>query len=134
LRGTLRTLKAETRELGRKRIKEVAEQIAAAFGAKAKVELQEGYPVTVNEPCATDRFRNLAKQVFGDKLMSDCPPVMGGEDFSFYGAHCPACFYFIGVKPAGMERYPNLHAPDFDFNDDAIPVGMKAMCSLALGS
>jgi metal-dependent amidase/aminoacylase/carboxypeptidase family protein len=31
-----------------------------------------------------------------------------------------------------MESYPNLHTPDFDFNDDAIPVGMKAMCELAL--
>jgi amidohydrolase len=132
IKGTLRTLRAETREKGRERIKAVAEQIAAAFGARADVQLTEGYPVTQNETCATDRFRAVAKQAFGENLLGDCPPVMGGEDFSFYGAHCPACFYFIGVKPKGMESYPNLHTPDFDFNDDAIPVGMKAMCELAL--
>lgn len=134
LRGTLRTLKPETKVFGRKRIQEIAEQIASAFGAKANVALHEGYPVTMNEACATDRFRGIAKQVFGEGLAEDCLPVMGGEDFSFYGAQCPACFYFIGVRPKGSEKYPNLHAPDFDFNDDAIPVGMKAMCSLALSS
>jgi amidohydrolase len=130
--GTLRTLTPETRELGCRRIKEIAEQIAAAFGAVAKVDVRDGYPVTHNEPCATDRFRVIAKQVFGDGLCEDCVPVMGGEDFSFYGAHVPACFYFIGVRPKGEDKYPNLHAPDFDFNDDALPVGMRAMCSLAL--
>jgi len=134
LRGTVRTLQPETKTLGCKRVKEIAENVAAALGARAEVDLQEGYPVTMNEVCATDRFRTTAKQVFGDGLLSDCQPVMGGEDFSFYGAHCPACFYFIGVKPKDMERYPNLHAPDFDFNDDALPVGMKAMVSLALSS
>lgn len=134
LKGTLRTLQANTRVFGRKRIQEIAQQIASAFGAEAKVELREGYPVTQNEACATDRFRAMAKQVFGDKLLADCQPVMGGEDFSFYGAHCPACFYFLGVKPKGMDAYPNLHSPNFDFNDDALPVGMRAMCELALSS
>jgi amidohydrolase len=134
LKGTLRTLKPDTREFGKRRIKEIAEQIAAAFGAVAKVDIHEGYPVTMNEACATDRFRGVARQVFGDGLCEDCLPIMGGEDFSFYGAHCPACFYFVGVKPKGVERYPNLHASNFDFNDDALPVGMKAMLSLALSS
>jgi len=134
LRGTLRTLQAETKAFACKRIKEIAEQIAHAFGAKAEVDIREGYPVTMNEACATDRFKTVAKQVFGENLSEDCLPVMGGEDFSFYGQHCPACFYFIGVKPKDMEKYPNLHAPDFDFNDDALPVGMKAMVSLALSS
>lgn len=132
LRGTFRALNNDIRQLGRRRIKEVAEGVAAGFGARAEVRIGEGYPVTVNEPCATDRFRSVARQVFGEKLLPDCMPVMGGEDFSFYGAHVPACFYFIGVKPQGMAAYPNLHSPEFDFNDDAIPIGMKAMCSLAV--
>ncbi len=130
--GTLRTLRAETRGKGRERIKAIAEQVAAAFGARANVELVEGYPVTLNEQCATDRFRAVAKQAFGENLLGDCAPVMGGEDFSFYGAHCPACFYFLGLKPKGADSYPNLHTAEFDFNDDALKVGIKAMCELAL--
>ena len=134
LKGTLRTLKPETREFGRNRIKEIAEHTARAFGAEAKVDLKEGYPATKTEPCAADRFRATAARAFGEDSVTECAPVMGGEDFSFYGDHCPACFYFVGVMPEGMERYPNLHSPEFDFNDDTIPIGMKAMCELALGA
>jgi metal-dependent amidase/aminoacylase/carboxypeptidase family protein len=57
---------------------------------------------------------------------------MGAEDFSFYGQQVPACFYWLGLLNEGQEHYPNLHAPEFDFNDKALPVGINAMCELAL--
>ena len=63
--------------------------------------------------------------------MPDPLPVMGGEDFSFYGQHIPACFYWLGLMAEGQSSYPNLHAPEFDFNDAALPVGVRAMCRLA---
>ena len=59
-------------------------------------------------------------------------PVMGGEDFSFYGQEVPACFFWLGLLNEGQDRYPNLHAPEFDFNDKALPFGIRAMCELAL--
>jgi metal-dependent amidase/aminoacylase/carboxypeptidase family protein len=57
---------------------------------------------------------------------------MGGEDFSYYGAVAPACFYFLGVRPRGEHSYPNLHSPRFDFTDDAIATGIELMVELAL--
>ena len=57
---------------------------------------------------------------------------MGGEDFAFYGREAPACFFWLGLLPDGQTRYPNLHAPEFDFNDAAIPLGVELMCELAL--
>lgn len=57
---------------------------------------------------------------------------MGGEDFAYYGRHVPACFFFLGLRPRGAARFPALHQPDFDFNDDAIPIGVELMCGLAL--
>jgi metal-dependent amidase/aminoacylase/carboxypeptidase family protein len=57
---------------------------------------------------------------------------MGGEDFAYYGRHAKACFYFLGLKPRNAETYPTLHQPDFDFNDDALPLGIELMCELAL--
>ena len=59
---------------------------------------------------------------------------MGGEDFSYYGLHVPACFFMLGLRPESMASYPKLHAPNFDFNDDAIPVGVEAMCRLAMAT
>lgn len=59
---------------------------------------------------------------------------MGGEDFSFYGKVVPACFFFLGLRPAGDPDgggWPLLHSPQFDFNDDAIALGVEMMCRLA---
>lgn len=133
--GTLRALNKATRELGQRRIKEIAESVAGAFGASVEMSWMYGYPVTWNDPVAADDFRRAVSSEFGDSLLpQDVEPVMGAEDFSFYAERVPACFYWLGLLPDGQERYPNLHAPEFDFNDDAIPVGIRAMCSLALAS
>jgi len=59
-------------------------------------------------------------------------PTMGGEDFSFYAQSVPAVFFCLGLKRPGQERHPTLHQPDFDFNDDAMPLGIEMFCRLAL--
>jgi amidohydrolase len=133
LEGTLRALTAETRSLGQRRIEEIASNVAAAFGAEATVEFSHGYPVTVNHPAATAHLRNVLGRAFPSGLQKeDVIPTMGAEDFSFYGQQVPACFYWLGLLNEGQEHYPNLHAPEFDFNDKALPVGITAMCELAL--
>lgn len=127
LHGTVRTLKPETRRMAEERLGELARGIAAAFGASVEFVYEHGYPVTFNDVDMAAHFR----EVVGEDLQPDQPPVMGGEDFSFYGQHVPACFYWLGLVPSGQEGYANLHAPEFDFNDDAIAVGVRAMCRLA---
>lgn len=59
--------------------------------------------------------------------------MMGGEDFAYYARKVPACFFLLGLRPAEMEgEYPALHTPGFDFNDDALPLGVELMTRLAL--
>jgi amidohydrolase len=128
--GTIRTLKAEVREFAVKRVSEIASQIASAFGATAEMIHKEGYPVTSNDEVAHSRLTKIAEELVGDNW-GEYPPVMGGEDFSFYGHHVPACFYWLGIVPKG-ESYAQVHTPDFDFNDDALPIGIEMMSQLAL--
>lgn len=131
--GTLRTLKPELREFGERRIKEIATSVARAFGAEAEVDWHPGYPVTFNDAEATRRFFEIARRVHpNDRVVEAELPTMGAEDFSYYGHEVPACFYWLGLLNEGQERYPNLHSPEFDFNDRAIPVAVKTMCELAL--
>ena len=133
LAGTLRTLKPELREYGEQRIKEIAANVAKAFGAEARVDWRPGYPVTYNDTKATARFFEIANQVLGkDRVAEVEQPTMGAEDFSYYGHEVPACFYWLGLLNKGQERYPNLHSPEFDFNDLAIPTGARMMVELAL--
>ena len=46
---------------------------------------------------------------------------MGGEDFSFMLEKVPGCYLFIGNGPG--EGGCMLHNPNYDFNDEILPVG-----------
>ena len=131
--GTIRTLNETTRPFAKQRVIDLVHGIASSFGAKAEFFWEVGYPVTVNDPAMVDHVRKTLKPVLGNGLLEyDVEPTMGGEDFSFYGHHVPACFFWLGIKNSSNEVYPNLHAAEFNFNDAAIESGVKAMTALAL--
>ena len=133
LAGTIRTLGAQTRAEARERFIEIVERTASAMGCAAQIDYKEGYPVTNNDPSLVEHFFSVARQALGeDRVRLVEHPSMGGEDFSYYGQHVPACFFLLGLCPEGRDAYPNLHQPDFDFNDDAIALGVEMMCRLAL--
>lgn len=133
LEGTVRTLRDETRAAARTRFFEVVEWTAKAYGVAVEIDFEEGYPVTRNDAALAAQVAAVHAQVFGPDRVVEVPePFMGGEDFSYYGQRVPACFFLLGLLPEGRESYPGLHHPTFDFNDDAIAVGVEAMVSLAL--
>jgi amidohydrolase len=130
--GTVRTLSRHTRALAKSRFYELVENTARAMGCQAEIHWREGYPVTSNDPAATDRFFEIARATLGeDRVETIEAPTMGGEDFSYYGNHAKACFFLLGLKPKGATHVPTLHQPDFDFNDDALATGIEMMCALA---
>lgn len=119
LRGTVRTLDADVRDLAEKRLKEIVPTIAAAFGAKASVNYIRDYPITVNHEAQTDFAVGIARDIAGsDNVVTDVAPTMGGEDFSFMLQERPGAFIFAGNGDSAM-----LHHPAYDFNDELIPVG-----------
>ncbi len=119
LRGTARSLKAETRDLLEKRIVEIAEGVARLHGAKAKVLYSRDYPVVVNDPGATDFAASVAREVAGAAQVNpNAVPVMGGEDFAFMLQARPGAFIFMGNGDTAP-----IHHPAYDFNDAAIPFG-----------
>lgn len=131
--GTMRTLTPETRVLGRQRFFEIVLGVARAMGCQADITWKEGYPVTFNHADSTAKFFRIAEQTLGsDRVQQVAHPSLGGEDFSFYGQHVPACFFILGVRPRGVETYPSLHQPEYDFNDEALETGIEMMCRLAL--
>ncbi|RYG34298.1 amidohydrolase, partial [bacterium] len=133
MHGTLRTLNADVETRAKERLEAIVTHTALAFGAEAELVWGENpYPVVINDPVATDRFFAVARETFGaERIHVEPEPSMGGEDFSFYGKVAPACFFFLGLRPPGQERYANLHSPVFDFNDAALPYGMEALVALA---
>jgi hippurate hydrolase len=119
LRGTVRALKSEVRDLVQKRLQEVVDGTAALYGAKATLKYHPGYPVLNNHEKETEFAASVAGAIAGqDKVDTGIPPVMGAEDFSFMLNERPGAFIFIGNGDSA-----GLHHPAYNFNDDVIPFG-----------
>ena len=132
--GTIRTIKPELRRVAKGAFFGIVEGTALAHGCRAQVNWMEGYPVTLNNPAEAERVHAVALEAFGPTRAQRVEhPTMGGEDFAYYGQHVPACFFFLGLRPVGADRYPALHQPDFDFNDEAMPAGIEMLARLAMG-
>ncbi|HBS29798.1 MAG TPA: amidohydrolase [Phycisphaerales bacterium] len=132
MRGTIRALRHETRSLAEREFRRIVTGVASSFGCEAEIQWLAGYPVTVNHEAPVERFRAIARRAIGEARVIDEPfPTMGGEDFAYYGQHVPACFFLLGLKPKGASSYPLVHTPRFDFNDDALPLGVELMARLA---
>ena len=117
LRGTARSLDPEVRDQIEAAIARVAENTAAALGARAEVHYERGYPVTMNDPQATGFAAEVARQVAGSVNM-DMLPLMAGEDFSYMLNERPGAYIFVGNGDTAM-----VHSPEYDFDDNAIPAG-----------
>lgn len=129
LLGTLRTLSPEARARGRQAFERICTHVAAAHGCTAEVEVEQGYPPTVNDPRAVALVREIAGDAFLDLPAS----TMGGEDFSYVLEQVPGAMAFLGVAPAGEEaagRAP-LHNPAMMIDEDVLPTGVALHCAFA---
>jgi hippurate hydrolase len=118
LRGTVRTLTQEVKELVEKRVREVCAGVAQITGAKIDLAYEHGYPVTVNHAVPTDLATRIAQEVAGEANVHETPPMMGAEDFSFMLEARPGAFIFCGNGDSA-----GLHHPAYNFNDEAIVYG-----------
>jgi amidohydrolase len=127
--GTVRTFRPQTRDLAEKRVREIAAKVAEAFGARAEVEYARGYPATVNSVRESEFAARVGARLFGaDNVITDYDPVMGGEDFSYMLLERPGAYVFLGQ--GGGPHNCFLHNPNYDFNDDVIPLGAGYLAAL----
>lgn len=119
--GTVRTLDGGVQDFIEARLNEFVPSFAASFGAKASIRYARGYPVTVNAEAQTRFAAEVARDVVGaDRVDDDVAPSMGGEDFSFMLNERPGAYIFLGNGDSS-----ELHTDTYDFNDEAIPVGVS---------
>jgi amidohydrolase len=119
LKGTVRTLDPGVRDLVERRIGEVADSIARAYGGSAETIYKRMYPVTVNHARETEVAAEVARDVVGDdRVNARMPPMMGAEDFSFMLEARPGAFVFLGTGPGN-----DCHHPAYTFNDGILGHG-----------
>lgn len=132
LRGTLRSFSAPVRALLRRRVREVLEGAAAAFGCSLVFELKPGYPAVVNDAQAVAHVRALAACVVGPDGVHEPPPLAAAEDFAYFLEQRPGAFLFLGAGNAAQGIDAPHHSPRFDIDEAALPLGAELWARLAL--
>jgi amidohydrolase len=131
--GTIRTFDPAVRRDVQARVRRTAEQIALSAGATAVVDIQERTPVTANDAALAARMLPTLRRAAGAAGVSETRPVTGAEDFGYFAERVPGLFVFVGVRPKGSPEsaFVSNHSPKFFADEGALPVGTRALVSLA---
>jgi amidohydrolase len=132
--GTIRTFDPDMRKEILARVKRTVEDIASASGATAELILDEGYPVTWNDPALTERMTPSLRRVAAGTFNPNAQPTTTSEDFSYYGQQTPALYFFLGVAAKGSDpaTWAANHSPRFNPDEAALITGVRALASLAV--
>ena len=127
LKLTVRAYLPAVRDTLRRRVTDIAEQTAAAFGARAEIEFPRGFPSVINHPEQTAYIREVAVQGFGARQVVEAfAPRTASEDFAFLLQARPGSFVFVGNGDSAP-----LHSPRYVFNDAAIAPAASLWSRLA---
>ena len=130
--GTLRTLDVEMQKMINKRMKEMVPALAAAYRAEATIEIEEGYPITYNDPELTEKMLPTLQKVAGKEQVVNIKAITGAEDFSFFAQEVPGLYFFLGGKTPGVVNPAPHHTPDFFIDESGLLLGVKVLSQLAL--
>jgi amidohydrolase len=146
---TVRAYSEEVRQHILSALQRIANGVAMSAGLEPekypKIYVrEEGVPATVNHPELTQQLFLAHQKLLGEDKVTMVEPVMGGEDFAYYGRtkeQIPICIYWLGTvaqetfdaSERGEKVLPSLHSPFFA--PDPIPTlqtGVLTMTGAAL--
>ncbi len=130
--GTVRTSDPATRNFIQTRIGEIADGITQAARGSYALEYNRVMPPLSNDPELTAMALQTLTNKFGESgVTTEYWPSMGCEEFSIYLEHVPGLFLFIGSSDADQPMI-EIHNPRFLFPEECLPVGVRALCEIAL--
>lgn len=134
LRGTLRTLSQRHRAKLHEAVERLANGIAAAHGAEARVTITPGFPVTHCDPRAVALGEAVTGALFGSEAFRRLDqPIMGAEDFSYVLEKVPGAMFFLGVAHDGADwqACPAIHSPRMVVDETVLPRGAALLAGCA---
>lgn len=127
LHGTIRSLTQENSLLMQKRLKEIAEGVAASFAMEVEVVLnQGGYLPVENNPELASELMTFFQEVPEVNLIA-CPPAMTGEDFGYLLHKIPGVMFWLGVETPYA-----LHHPMMSPKEEALPFAVEQISAFLI--
>jgi amidohydrolase len=127
IRGTTRWFDPDVGDLLQRRVGGLTQSIASAFACTVQLDYQRYAPATINHPTAAAMVRRVAVECAKLRVI-DSKPSTAAEDFSFMLGEVPGCFLWLGSAKSNSNI--GLHSPRYDFNDEALPLGIDLWVSL----
>jgi amidohydrolase len=125
LRGSLRTFNPRVRAQIKERLAAYSRDVARAYRTDARLAwIDEGCPTVVNHDKETDFVRRSAIASIGADRVHDGDLVMASDDMSLFLQARPGCYFRVGIAPLDDKPHPH-HAPEFEMNEDGLPVGLR---------
>ena len=132
LDGTMRAHDPGVRTEMKARLARTVKGVAEAHGTSASLRFaDEGNPPTVNDRAlATGIGAPALTRVFGQGAVK-VEPQMVAEDFPYYGSKAPYFYFLLGTRNQAKGIGSVNHTSNFDVDEDALPLGVRAMATLA---
>jgi amidohydrolase len=125
--GTIRTFRLEVRDLVERRMLEIADGISHAMGCTAELSITHNTLPVANNPDVSQRMRDVFRPFVGDAGLNTTERTMGAEDVGMFMEEIPGMYFFLGASVPNAEVYYGHHHPKFDFDENALPLGVALM-------
>lgn len=130
--GTVRTFKKDVQDFIMMEIERISKNIATAYGATVDLKYDKGYPPVINDPEVAEFVKDIALKTPGVTNVELVPPVMGGEDYSYYLQRVKGAFFFTGAKDSSWEKVYPHHHPSFNIDERSMLVAAKTLGHLTI--
>ncbi|KAI9921098.1 hypothetical protein PsorP6_000653 [Peronosclerospora sorghi] len=130
LAGTIRDFDLAIAEKIKERFATLVHSTCAAYGTTASLRFLDGYAPVINSHVETRHVQQIAMDL-GLYVSEEGLPLMAAEDFAYFLQERKGCFFFLGTKEDGdADKTRALHSNQFDFNDKALPLGMRVFLGI----
>lgn len=130
--GTFRSQDPGVRSGLEARARRILDGIAAAYGARATLEVLYGYPPVVNDAELADTFRRYLGVTTTLPVLRPAP-TMGGEDFAYFAERVPGLMIRHGIRSERAGSVHPAHSPEFRLDEAALAVGIETLLAFARG-
>ena len=128
--GTVRTLDPDMKKHIMKRMQEMTETIAKAYGGEATITFENFTAVTYNNHDLVTEMLPSIELAAGKENVTLIKAETVGEDFSYYQEKIPGFYFYLGGKPKNASKPPLHHTPDFLIDESGLLLGVKALTQI----
>lgn len=124
--GTVRSFDPDVQDVIETRVRDMTAGTAQSFGLDVDIRYDRYYPATINDADAAAEALHAAASTGADVRAAHA--AFTSEDFAFMLQACQGAYIWLGQGDATGGT--PLHNPRYDFNDDALPVGIRLHVAL----